>query len=76
MDIEKNPLEFQFCLNNILLKENSCIHTIFFSCSFTARVTELMNVLEDLNKGHYERTMVTDNGEFAFNFFKLSFPDL
>lgn len=29
---------------------------------FTARVTELMNVLEDLNKGHYERTMVTDNG--------------
>ncbi|XP_006825744.1 ATP-binding cassette sub-family D member 3-like [Saccoglossus kowalevskii] len=25
---------------------------------FTARVTDLMSVLEDLNRGHYERTMV------------------
>ena len=29
---------------------------------FTARVTELMKVLEDLNNGRYERTMVTTNG--------------
>lgn len=29
---------------------------------FTARVTELIKVLEDLNNGRYERTMVTSNG--------------
>ncbi|XP_050401971.1 ATP-binding cassette sub-family D member 3 [Patella vulgata] len=28
---------------------------------FTARVTELLQVLGDLNKGHYERTMVTES---------------
>jgi len=28
---------------------------------FTARVTELMKVLEDLNKGRYERTMIQTN---------------
>lgn len=28
---------------------------------FTARVTEIMTVLTDLNKGHYVRTMLTDN---------------
>ncbi|KAL5233731.1 hypothetical protein ACI65C_001141 [Semiaphis heraclei] len=28
---------------------------------FTARVTEIMTVLKDLNKGHYVRTMLTDN---------------
>lgn len=28
---------------------------------FTARVTELMQVLKDLNRGHYVRTMVSDN---------------
>lgn len=36
-----------------------------YICRFTARVTELMKVLEDLNRGHYERTMVSEqpNGE-------------
>ncbi|KAK7501139.1 hypothetical protein BaRGS_00007624 [Batillaria attramentaria] len=29
---------------------------------FTARVTDLIKVLEDLNSGRYERTMVTSNG--------------
>jgi len=28
---------------------------------FTARVTEIMTVLDDLNKGHYVRSMLTDN---------------
>lgn len=28
---------------------------------FTARVTEIMCVLKDLNQGHYERTMVSDS---------------
>lgn len=28
---------------------------------FTARVTEIMRVLKDLNQGHYERTMVSDS---------------
>ena len=28
---------------------------------FTARITELMHVLDDLNKGKYQRTMVTDS---------------
>ncbi|XP_066994225.2 ATP-binding cassette sub-family D member 3 isoform X2 [Anabrus simplex] len=28
---------------------------------FTQRVTEIIKVLQDLNQGHYERTMVTDN---------------
>ncbi|XP_046994357.1 ATP-binding cassette sub-family D member 3 [Schistocerca americana] len=28
---------------------------------FTARVTEIMSVLKDLNQGHYERTMVSDS---------------
>lgn len=28
---------------------------------FTARVTEIMTVLNDLNKGHYVRSMLTDN---------------
>lgn len=27
---------------------------------FTARVTELINVLKDLNQGHYVRTMIDD----------------
>lgn len=27
---------------------------------FTARVTEIMDVLKDINQGHYERTMVDD----------------
>lgn len=27
--------------------------------SFTARITELMQVLKDLNQGKYERTMVS-----------------
>ncbi|CAC5401138.1 ABCD3 [Mytilus coruscus] len=31
---------------------------------FTARITQLNTVLDDLNKGHYERTMVSDqNGQ-------------
>lgn len=30
---------------------------------FTARVTELMNVLKDVNEGHYQRTMVTDSAD-------------
>lgn len=30
---------------------------------FTARVTEIMTVLNDLNKGHYVRTMLTDNND-------------
>lgn len=29
-------------------------------CRFTARITELIQVLDDLNKGKYERTMVAD----------------
>lgn len=34
----------------------------FFLCKgFTARMTELINVLNDLNKGIYERQMVTNN---------------
>jgi len=28
---------------------------------FTARVTEIMTVLDDLNKGHYVRSMLTDS---------------
>lgn len=28
---------------------------------FTARITELMHVLDDLNKGKYQRTMVADS---------------
>ncbi|XP_034248545.1 ATP-binding cassette sub-family D member 3 [Thrips palmi] len=33
---------------------------------FTARVTELMSVLKDVNEGHYQRTMVgKENGEKA-----------
>lgn len=30
---------------------------------FAARITELMHVLEDLNKGKYQRTMVTDSAK-------------
>lgn len=30
---------------------------------FTARVTELMVVLKDVNDGHYQRTMVTNESE-------------
>lgn len=30
-----------------------------FYFSFTARITELMQVLKDLNHGKYERTMVS-----------------
>lgn len=30
---------------------------------FTARVTEIMAVLDDLNKGHYVRNMVQNNTE-------------
>lgn len=32
---------------------------VFFFFSFTARITELMQVLKDLNQGKYERTMVS-----------------
>lgn len=34
-------------------------YDFFFNCSFTARITELMQVLKDLNQGKYERTMVS-----------------
>ncbi|KAK3091692.1 hypothetical protein FSP39_021925 [Pinctada imbricata] len=39
---------------------------------FTARITELMHVLDDLNKGQYQRTMVSDqsNGKSAKKTFK------
>jgi ATP-binding cassette subfamily D (ALD) protein 3 len=30
---------------------------------FTERVNQLMNVINDLNKGHYERTMIKNNDE-------------
>ena len=30
---------------------------------FTARVTEIMVVLDDLNKGHYVRNMIQTNAE-------------
>ena len=30
-----------------------------FFCRYTSRVSELMSVLKDLNKGKYQRTMVT-----------------
>lgn len=46
---------------------------------FTARVTELIKVLSDLNQGRYERTMVNNvsNGEsnFAPNMGKIAFQD-
>ncbi|ESO88146.1 hypothetical protein LOTGIDRAFT_206931 [Lottia gigantea] len=32
---------------------------------FTARVTQLIRVLDDLNKGHYERTMVSDKNNLT-----------
>ena len=32
-----------------------------FHCSFTARISALRDVLEDLNKGRYQRTMVADS---------------
>lgn len=39
---------------------------------FTARVTELINVLKDLNQGHYVRSMVdkkvTESGKKFINF--------
>jgi len=33
-----------------------CSNTFY---SFTSRITELMNVLDDLNRGRYERSMVS-----------------
>ena len=33
---------------------------VYFNVRFTARITELIKVLEDLNSGKYERTMVSD----------------
>jgi ATP-binding cassette subfamily D (ALD) protein 3 len=30
---------------------------------YTERVNQLMNVINDLNKGHYERTMIKNNDE-------------
>jgi len=30
---------------------------------FTARVTEFLKVLDDINSGHYERTMVNGQAE-------------
>lgn len=32
---------------------------------FTARVTEIINVLDDLNKGHYVRNMLQDEPQLA-----------
>lgn len=39
----------------------------FSNSSFTARITELMQVLKDLNQGKYERTMVSqqEKGKYA-----------
>lgn len=38
----------------------SLVHVVVVSCNrFTARITELMKVLKELNTGKYERTMVT-----------------
>ena len=51
---------------------------IIFICfyRFTARITQLNTVLDDLNKGHYERTMVGDqNGKIQFQSIKCSVFD-
>ena len=37
---------------------STCSNTFY---SFTSRITELMNVLDDLNRGRYERSMVSAN---------------
>ena len=39
----------------------------FSNSSSTARITELMQVLKDLNQGKYERTMVSqqEKGKYA-----------
>lgn len=41
---------------------------------FTARVTEIMVVLDDLNKGHYVRNMVQNNSENAITNGEISLP--
>ena len=49
---------------NLLLHDCSLFHPELLVSSFTQRVTEFMKVLEELNQGRYERTMVgTENSE-------------
>lgn len=40
-------------------ERKSQVFLSFFPRRFTARITELMKVLKELNSGKYERTMVT-----------------
>ncbi len=42
---------------------------------FTARVTEIMNVLEDLNKGHYVRNMLQNESSASTEIGKYSLFD-
>lgn len=42
----------------MFFRKNATFLWLFFS-RFTARITELMKVLKELNAGKYERTMVT-----------------
>jgi len=44
----------------------------FVITRFTARITELIHVLDDLNKGKYERTMVTDRNNTS-NYSKICY---
>lgn len=57
----------------------SILITKFKFAGFTSRMTELIKVLDDLNKGHYERTMVNGNingdSDFGPNKGILSFQD-
>ena len=43
------------------------VFAFYYFCSFTQRVTELMRVLNDLNAGRYERTMVRESKGMYMN---------
>jgi len=58
--VSKNQYTFGITLSSLYSVLFCCFLYKVVSSRFTARITELMQVLNDLNKGRYQRTMVSD----------------
>ncbi|MGH0134804.1 UNVERIFIED_CONTAM: hypothetical protein FKN15_052590 [Acipenser sinensis] len=61
-------------LHKSCLKPQQITHALSFFVRFTTRITELMQVLKELNSGKYERTMVSqhDKGQEGLKTFSLA----
>lgn len=70
--------QFYYTMGRMLVKLAEAIGRLVLAgremtrlAGFTARVTEIMNVLQDLNKGHYVRSMLQEEKTLAIENGKL-----